>query len=138
MTNSPEYIRKLLQQYSKQLKTARRLARYRRSLRLAGTGEDVRISRDAKRRQMVHRVTREIVDDLLVAGSENPIVQEIKQRLEKEFGYSFDFYYPPLDQDLQIHKIEDDRTSEVTGDEKGLILNRLWEIALETVDDTML
>jgi len=139
MAANPALLRNMLRTYGRQITTSRRLARYRRSLRAAGAEDEVIISREAKRRELVHKVAAEIVESLIVTGSENPIVVDIKQDLEDAFRTKFLFAYPPEDQDLQIFKVlGDDEAIEVTGPERVRVLERLWHIALEKVDETML
>ena len=131
-------VRNMLQQYDRQLVNARRLARFKRSLRASGAEDEVTISREAKRRELVERVAREIVENLVITGSDNPIVSDIKRRLEKEFAQKLQFTYPPADEDLQIFKDTGEGHEEVTSEEKVMILNRLWAITLDRVDHTML
>ncbi len=132
-------VRNMLRTYGRQATTARRLARYRRMLRAAGVEDEVTISREAKRRELVQRVATEIVENLIVAGSENPVVADIKAQLEEEYGEGLIFAYPPEEQDLQIFAVDESgRPMEIMGEQKAAFLQRLWEVALEKVDDTML
>ena len=132
-------VRNMLRTYGKQATTARRLARYRRMLRAAGAEDEVTISREAKRRELVQRVAAEIVENLIVAGSENPVVADIKEQLEEEYGGSLIYAYPPEEQDLQIFAVDEQgRPVEIVGEHKADFLRRLWEVALEKVDETML
>lgn len=125
--------------YGKQISTARRISRYRRMLRAADAEDLVRISREARRREMVQRVTGEIVENLLVSGSDNPVVREVKRQLEHEFKTHFVFAYPPEEDDLQIfEEMVGGPPRKILGEEKGSVLTRLYQIALATVDDTML
>jgi alkanesulfonate monooxygenase SsuD/methylene tetrahydromethanopterin reductase-like flavin-dependent oxidoreductase (luciferase family) len=129
-------MRNMLLSYDRQLVTARRLARYRRALSAAG--DAVTISREAKRHQLIERVAREIIENLLIAGSDNPIVDEIKARLEADTGEKLHFKFPPTEQDLQIFRETKQGHVEVTNQEKVQILNRLWKVTLDKVDETML
>lgn len=139
MTAIPYQVSAMLRTYGRQVTTARRLARYRRSLRAAGAEDEVRISRDAKRRELVGRVAAEIVENCIVAGSDSPVVAEIKAELEEELGFPLVFAYPPQDQEMQIFKNEPGRDPElIEGEEKIAAMRRLWELALEKVDATML
>jgi hypothetical protein len=139
MAANPALLRNMLRTYGRQITTARRLARYRRSLQAAGAQDQVEISREAKRRELVHKVAAEIVESLIVTGSENPVVVDIKKELEASFKSKFHFAYPPEDQDLQIFRVlGENNAEEVTGNERVVILERLWHIALEKVDETML
>lgn len=128
----------MLKTYGRQLTSARRLARFKQSLAAAGAEEEVTISRLAKRRMLVEQVAREIVENLIVTGSENEVVQEILKQLEGEYGTLFLFQYPPAEIDLQIFRLEGKEQTEVTGPDKQTIYNRLWEITLDRVNETML
>ncbi|WP_126377552.1 DVU0524 family FlgM-associated protein [Desulfovibrio ferrophilus] len=128
----------MLKTYGRQLTSARRLARFKQSLAAAGAEEEVTISRLAKRRMLVEQVAREIVENLIVSGSENEVVLEILQQLNREFGETFRFEYPPAEVDLQIFRLVGEDPMEVTDPERHHVFNRLWEITLERVNDTML
>lgn len=139
MTATSFDVRNMLRTYNKQATTARRLARYRRMLRAAGAEDEVTISREAKRRELVERVTTEIMENLIVTGSENPVVSDIKEQMEEEFGERFLYAYPPEEQDLQIYVVRDDAPpQEIQGEQRTMFLQKLWEVALEKVDETML
>ncbi|NDY57535.1 hypothetical protein G3N56_12405 [Desulfovibrio sulfodismutans] len=132
-------VRNMLRTYGKQATTARRLARYRRMLRATGAEDEATISREAKRRELVERVTAEIMENLIVTGSENPVVADIKEQIEEDFGERFLYAYPPEEQDLQIFVLREDAPpEELTGDNRTIFLQKLWEVALVKVDDTML
>ena len=136
MSNS-YYMQHMLLQYGRQLTTARRLARHRQALRLA-TGDAPSIPVDVKRALMVDRVTSEVVENLLLAGAENPIVQEVKDRLSRELGELVTFRYPPGELDMRIFRDGPEGQEEIVSGEKARIMDRLWAIAKETVDATML
>lgn len=126
----------MLRTYARQLTSARRLARFRRSL--PGADDETSVSRQVKRRLLVEQVSREIVENLVVTGSENQTVQSILTALDREFGEQLQFQYPPAAIDLQVFRMTDQGPVEVTGPEKQAVFKRLWEITLEKVDDTML
>jgi len=139
LTAIPYQVSAMLRTYGRQVTTARRLARYRRSRRAAGAEDEVRISRDAKRQELVGRVAAEIVENCIVAGSDSPVVEEIKAELEEELGFPLVFAYPPQDQEMQIFRSEPGLDPErIEGEEKVAVMRRLWELALEKVDATML
>lgn len=138
MTIKSIFVRNMLLGYDRQLVTARRLAKYRRSLQAAEALDAVTISREAKRRQLVERVAKEIVENLIIAGADNPVVHEIKAQLEKEVGQELYFEFPLTEQDLQIFRNTEQGPQEVRNDEKMHLLNRLWKITLDKVDATML
>lgn len=138
MGYQPGYIQSMLRTYGKQLTNARRLARFRRALMLARGQDPEAVPRDVRRRQLVERVAREIIENLIVEGSENPVVRDIQATLEFEVGSPLVFEYPLDGGDLRILR----RTAEgprAMGDaEMGGAMRRLWEITYAKVDETML
>ena len=139
MTATPYPVTAMLRTYGRQVTTARRLARYGRSLAAVGAEDEVRISREAKRRELVGRVAAEIVENCIVAGSETPVVEELKAELEEELGFPVVFAYPPEEQEMQIFRKDPGKEAEsLVGEAKAAAMRRLWELALEKVDATML
>ncbi|WP_027180115.1 DVU0524 family FlgM-associated protein [Maridesulfovibrio bastinii] len=138
MANSPAEIRNMLRTYGKQLSSAKRLARFRRALKISDSQDAVSISRQAKRREMVEKISREIIENLIVAGSENPVVTDIVDQLELDFGERYYFEYPLDGGDVQILKETPDGVIDLPSAEKAQVMNRLWEITLDKVDATML
>lgn len=138
MTINPFLAKAVLQTYMQQQDTGRRIARFQRYMDRAGQGDFVSISKEAKRRQMVEKVTQEIVDNLIGSGSTNPVVEEIKNQLAQEFGDDMVFRYPSTGEGLQILKKTDEGVIELTNGEKNTLMQRLWDVALRKVDETML
>lgn len=138
VTANSYQLKTMLRTYGRQLTSARRLERFKQSLAATAAEDDVQISRLAKRRMLVEQVSREIIENLMAAGSDNTVVQEIRAALEAEFGNSIELTYPPGEADMRIYKLTDDGPEEVSIEERNLIIKRLWDITLEKVDDTML
>jgi EAL domain-containing protein (putative c-di-GMP-specific phosphodiesterase class I) len=128
----------MLRTYGKQLSSAKRLARFRRALKISDSQDAVSISRQAKRREMVEKISREIIENLIVAGSENPVVTDIVDQLELDFGERYYFEYPLDGGDVQILRETPDGVTDLPSAEKAQVMNRLWEITLDKVDATML
>lgn len=138
MTAIPYQVSAMLRTYGRQVTTARRLARFRRSLRPVDD-EEAQISREAKRRELVGRVAAEIVENCIVAGTETPVVEELKAELEEELGFPVVFAYPPEEQEMQIFRKDPGKDAEpLVGEAKAAAMRRLWELALEKVDATMI
>ena len=137
MTTQTFYTRQMLLQYGRQLVAARRLARYDQ---LLGRGQhrDDSESAAVKRRAMIERISREVMENLIFSGSDNPIVKEVKERLTKAIGEELVFRYPPADQDFKIFRQVEGEEKEVAGAEKQRIMGQLWDVTLRTVDETML
>ncbi len=93
---------------------------------------------DKKRRVMVEYVARELLENLLFAGSENPVVEEVRQELDRELGAHYTYKYPPGELNLQIIKESPTEKRELDAEEKRAVLEKLWAITLAKVDATML
>ncbi|MCL1939991.1 MAG: hypothetical protein FWG04_04955 [Desulfovibrionaceae bacterium] len=137
MNTQSFYTRQMLLRYSRQLVAARRLARYDQ---LLGRGpQQGSEAAEAKRRAMVERVAREVMENLIFSGSDNPVVQEVQARLAEESGEDYTFRYPPAEQDFQIFRTAPDGEEvELSQGEKQMVMGRLWDVTLRTVDATML
>ena len=131
----------MLRTYGRQVTTARRLARYRRSLAADDTGEaaqEARIAREAKRHDLVRRVAAEIVENCIITGSDSPVVADIKAQLEDELGVPLLYTYPPEELEMRIARVEASGPVVLQGEARTAVIRRLWELALEKVDETML
>jgi transposase len=126
----------MLRTYGRQLTSAKRLERFRRAM----LGERARddISRAARRRELVHKVATEIIENLIVNGSENPVILEIMRDLERTVGGRVFFEYPLDLGEVIILKESPSGATEVTGEERSRIMRTLWELTLARVDATML
>lgn len=129
------YFRNMLLQYDRQLVTARRLARLKAELR---ERMPAAVPTETKRRVMVEHVARELLDNLLFTGSDNPVVREVRQELNRTLHGEYSFRYPPGEVDVRIFREEADGSRELTSEERKHILAALWEITLAKVDATML
>lgn len=138
MTVNPFLVKNVLRTYDQHLDAGRRIARFKKYMNRAGEGDFVSISQEAKRRQMVEKVTREIVDNLIGSESTNPVVIEIKQQLSQELGGDVIFRYPPNGDGLQILRNTPDGVAELTNGEKNAFMQHLWDVALNKVNETML
>ncbi|EPR41714.1 hypothetical protein dsx2_3064 [Desulfovibrio sp. X2] len=142
MLTNPYQIRTMLRTYGKQLVNARRLARFQRRMHGAdGDGADGNnaATRDLRRQALVEKVAREIIDNLVVTGVENPLVEHIKEELEKRVGGRLLFEYPFMEQELQILRQNDgDGAVLLSPEETHEVLATLWEITTRAVDETML
>ena len=128
----------MLRTYGKQLTNAKRLARFRKALRLSQAQDVVDISRQARRRELVERIAREIMENLIVNGSENPVAGEIRDRLEAETGWPVVLEYPLDGGDVRVLRQSEEGPEELGGGQRAALLQRLWEITLQRVDETML
>ncbi|WP_291321908.1 DVU0524 family FlgM-associated protein [Desulfonatronospira sp.] len=138
MTINQSLLKNMFNNYDRQLVTGRKLSRLSRYLR-GPDGDSLHPkSREKKRRAMVERVAREIVENLITSDSNNMIVQEIKEELRQEMNSDLIFHYPPTGEDMKVLKPGDDGPQELNIHEKDRILRKLWEITLDKVNRTML
>ncbi|MDR2800148.1 MAG: hypothetical protein LBB52_02640 [Desulfovibrio sp.] len=136
MNTDTFYTRRMLLRYSRQLVAARRLARYDRLVGREGADSAVRKTR---RRALIERVAREIMESLIFSGIENSVVQEVRGRLSAELGEELVFRYPPDDLDFKIFRSgAEGGEMELAPREKQEVMGRLWDVTLKTVDATML
>jgi len=138
VSSSPAEVRRMLHTYGKQLTSAKRLARFRRALMLSGGQDRLDISREARRRELVQRIAKEIIENLIVNGTHSPVIEDILQQLETETGHHILLDYPLDGGDVRLLAQTDAGPRELTGEQKNRILKRLWKITLAKVDDTML
>lgn len=136
--SEPGLHSRMLRTYSRQLVTARRLARIHRIMRAGWPDDEARSQKEAKRRMLVERVAREIIDNLLVTGVENAVAGEIKSELERRFGARLVFEFPFMEQDLQIFRQSDGGLTRLSPEEVQDVLGSLWLVALDKVDETMI
>ncbi|MBU1042719.1 MAG: hypothetical protein KKF77_16640 [Proteobacteria bacterium] len=138
MVVHPVNVRLMLRTYGKQLTSAKRLARFKRALVLSGAQDQLTISREAKRKELVERIAQEVIENLLVNGQENPVVNGVLEDLEQDLGEKVLFDYPLDGGEVQLLRQTEEGAKEIDPDEKMRILRRLWEITLDRVDGTML
>lgn len=144
------YYRNMLLQYDRQLVAARRLARIRPGAEAAAgtsalarqtdeeTTPDDETPAEVRRRVMVEHVARELLENLLFTGSDNPVVQEVRQELDQRLKGHFSFWYPPGEVDVRIVREDPEGPRELNGEERRQVLTELWDITLAKVDATML
>ena len=138
MTVNPFLVKNVVRTYDQHQDTGRRIARFKNYMDRAGQGDSVSISKEAKRRQLVEKVAREIVENLIGSDSTNPVVRDIRLQLAREFGHDLAFSYPSDGSGLKILKKTENGVHELANGEKDAFMRRLWEVALNKVNETML
>lgn len=134
----PVNVRLMLRTYGKQLTNAKRLARFKRALAISSGQDQVSLSREARRKELVERVAQEVIENLLVNGQDNPVVTRVLDELETDLGERVLFDYPLDGGEVMILREAEEGPQEVSFEEKTRIMRRLWEITLNKVDETML
>ena len=90
-----------------------------------------------KRHATVEQVARELYDMLLYTGSDNPVVEDIRQELSQELGREVHFTYPP-DGSLCILGQGPDGTGALTPEQQRAARHALWRITRRRVDKGVL
>ena len=109
---------------------------YRQHALRAARGEEPQISPEAKRQMLVQRVAREVFTNLLAIGSENPVVLEAREALNREFGTELEFCYLPGELEMVIYrKTPSGGTERLSPNEQTEAASRAWKIILKIVDE---
>ncbi|QCC86495.1 hypothetical protein DDIC_11540 [Desulfovibrio desulfuricans] len=130
-------LRIMLQGYEQQLLAARRLARLRMRRRTAAGEDPNDPDASVRRRLMVEKVARELYETLLYTGSDNPVVEEIRQELGNEVGQDVQFTYPPGGR-LRIVGQGPDGLEPLSEEKLRASRNALWRVTRKKVDESML
>ena len=130
-------MRIMLQGYEQQLLAARRLARFRVNRRLAAGEEPNDPDPSVNRRIRVEKVARELYETLIYTGSDNPVVEDIRQELGKEVGQEVQFTYPPGGR-LRIVGQGPDGLEALPEDKLRASRNALWRITRQKISESML
>ncbi len=140
-TNSIQF-RMMQKHYELQLLTARRLARYQRK-RMHELGEE-KPSPEEQRQAAVKRVAQELYERLIFTGSDNPMVDDITEKLGEALGSDILLTYPapaPLREEhvrlLRQPDNKQDLPTPLSAEEQTEALHLLWAITLKTVSDSM-
>ena len=130
-------LRLMMQSYEQQLLAARRLARFRVKRRLAMGEAPEDPDPTIKRREYVEKLAQELYDTLIFTGSENPVVEEIRQELGKAVGREVVFTYPPGCK-LKIMAQGPNGPTPFSDADERKVRYALWRITRQKVDRSML
>lgn len=130
-------MRIMLQGYEQQLLAARRLARLKVRRKLAAGENPAEPDPAAKRHVFVEKVARELYEMLLFTGSDNPVVEDIRQELGQELGVDVCFVYPPEGR-LCVMGQGPEGLIPLTEEQQRAMRNALWRITRKKVDASML
>ena len=83
------YVQHILRTYSQQLSVRSRVSKGKVSSN-NGQRDEVTLSSESKKRMMVDKITREIVNQMAKGSERNENGQEILRRLSQEFGRPLD------------------------------------------------
>jgi hypothetical protein len=144
MTITSFHVQNILRTYARQLSRGQRLAR-NRAANQATQNDQVNISIEARRKQVIEKITSEIVSSI---GSRVPgmaqgmggLEEQALQQLSKEYGKHLDIYQDAGSGQLMFRVVED-QTGKVVENldaEKSVELQeRLYQITQSIVDSNM-
>ena len=139
MTATDMQIRAMLRKYEVQLLAARRLARFRRAQRLAEDEAPLTPAElDARHKAMVERVAHELYESIVMTGSDNPVVDTIRERLGEQVGGEVRFTYPPGEERVKIVREGPEGASLASVEDQAKALQELWPVTLQAVKESML
>ena len=138
-------VQNILRTYAKQLSRGQRLARHRAASK-APKGDQVNISIEARRKQVIEKITTEIVNNI---GSRLPgggqglggVEDQALRRLSEEYGRNLDISHDEKNGQLLFRVIDAD-TGNVVEDlgvrESAGLQDRLYTITQQIIDQNMI
>ncbi|MBW2061036.1 MAG: hypothetical protein JRI95_05655 [Deltaproteobacteria bacterium] len=141
MTVTLSQIQKVMQVYGKQVRKGVRL-KQGSAAEQSKPADQLRVSAEVKRKQVVERVASEIIIHLIngnfqAGGVEN----EIMTRLSREYGEPLNLSQDIASGQLIFHTVDHERgeiIQTLDNRESGKLAQRMIEITREMVDQTML
>ncbi len=134
-------VQNILRTYGKQLSRGKKKPRLTPdSLKARAIADQVNISSDAKRRQVINKITQEIIGQLTgQIQSRGPLEKEALSRLSKEYGRPLEVFE---DRDGNVRfAVVDGRqrtiVEELSSEESQELSRRLSEITKAIVDENM-
>ncbi len=132
-------LKNMMRSYDRQIDNGQRLERIKKYLTpLTGESRGTDRFEQDKRERLVQQISREILDNLLGSGSTNPIVQEIKDELDREFPDGIFFSYGISDNELKIMRVTGNRTITLPPEDRDKVMERVKEITRKKVDRTII
>lgn len=135
-------VQNILRTYGKQLSRSRKTAPTGRTRLAQAIADQVNISSDAKRRQVINKIAHEIILQLSSQNPQgrSPIETEALEQLSQEYGRELEVY-ETKDGRLLFTVLDDDRATiieELSAEESDWLADRLNEITRGIVDQNMI
>ena len=96
--------------------------------------DKVSLSEKGKRKELISRLTKEVVNNLINAKNQPEIVQEIKQELEHEYGHKLFFKFDPKEKSLTVRREDKRQLSETEQEE---LIKKLWDITYKKLNSVL-
>jgi hypothetical protein len=132
-------LRNMMRSYDRQIGNGQRIERIKKYLGpLTEESQGTDTFGHDKRERLIQQISREIMDNLLGSGSTNPVVQEIKEELDREFPEGLFFSYGISDNELKIMRVTGNKTITLPPEDRDKVMERVREITREKVDRTII
>ncbi|GAB6887912.1 hypothetical protein JCM13304A_14100 [Desulfothermus okinawensis JCM 13304] len=123
-----------IQRYYVQQNRSKRIILLKNDLTRELSEDKVSLSKDGKRKELISRLTKEVVNNLILAKNQPEIVEEIKQELENEYGHKLLFKFNPKEKSLTVRR-EDKRP--LSDEEQENLLKRIWDITYNKLNSVL-
>jgi len=138
-------VQNILRTYAKQLSRGQRLARARKEQEPVRS-DQVNISIEARRKQVIEKITQEIVANI---GSRVPglgsdlsgVEDQALKQLSQEYGRPLDIVHDPDTGQLMFRVVDQDHgevIENLSPEESALLQDRLYTITQDIVDQNMI
>jgi len=132
-------LKNMMRSYDRQIGNGQRLEHIRKYLSpLTAKKTEENDAGEKRRDRLVQQISREIMDNLLGSGSSNPIVQEIKEELDREFPEKLFFSYGVADSELKIMRVTGNTSVTLSPEDRDKVMDRVREITREKVGRTLI
>ncbi len=127
-------ILNIIQKYHDQLSRTRRVMVLKKALRLMEPSEDrVTLSREGKRRELIDKLSKEIINNLIVSEEPEGIAGEIKEKIEEQVGIKLLFEFDPKEKAIIVRKENKMRFSERDQEKILKLLKTITKEKLEQI-----
>ncbi len=127
-------ILNILQKYNDQLSRTKRAVVFKKALKIKESSEDkVTLSKEGRRRELIDKLSREIINNLVVSDEPTGIAMEIKGEVEEEVGMRLLFEFDPKEKSIIIRREDKTRLSPIQQKEIVGILKKVTREKLEKI-----
>jgi len=123
-----------IQKYHIQQSRSKRIWALKNLLTPQLSEDKVSLSEKGKRKELISRLTKEVVNNLINAKNQPEIVQEIKQELEHEYGHKLFFKFDPKEKSLTVRREDKRQLSETEQEE---LIKKLWDITYKKLNSVL-
>ena len=146
MTITSYQVRNILRTYARQLSRAQRLARLKQAGAREQASDQVNISIEARRRQIIEKITAEIVANISsrlpgLRDSWGAVEQEAMNKLSQEYGRPLTIYQDEATGRLRFAVVDPASggvLERLSAEESAQLEDRLYAITQDIIDRNML